>query len=106
MSKRTHSRLDQKQRTEFFEEGKAQDADGDPEADCWICRTAIDYTVDPGTTLDSHTLDHYYPVDDYPELQNEPTNFRHAHKSCNSSRQKGDGDTIQRGLGDPMPDWW
>lgn len=76
MSKRTHTRLDQAQRTEFFDEGKRLDADDDTrtQADCWLCHQRIDYTVSAGTTLDSHTLDHYFPVDTHPELQNEPTN--------------------------------
>lgn len=106
MSKRTHTRLDQKQRTEFYEEGKALDADPETraEADCWLCHTRIDYDVDPGTTQDSHTLDHYFPVDDYPELQNEPTNFRHAHSSCNSSR--GKRGTERTDLGEQVPAWW
>lgn len=104
MSKRTHTREDQRLRTEFFQEGKALDAAGDSEADCWLCRTRIDYTVDPGTTQDSHTLDHYFPVDDYPELQNDPDNFRHAHFSCNSSRGKREAN--RNGLGEPMPAWW
>lgn len=46
-------------------------------AGCWHCGLRIDYTQPPGTTTDKHTLDHYYPVDDYPELQNDPDNFRH-----------------------------
>lgn len=106
MSKRTHTREDQRQRTEFFQEGKALDADQATRhfADCWLCRTRIDYDVDPGTTQDSHTLDHYYPVDSHPELQNEPTNFRHAHFNCNSSR--GKGERITHGLGEPIADWW
>ena len=106
MSKRTHTREDQRQRTEFYQEGKELDADPDTRhlADCWLCRTRIDYDAAPGTTPDSHTLDHYFPVDDYPELQNEPTNFRHAHYSCNSSRGKRGG--TEHGLGEPMDAWW
>ena len=106
VSKRTHSRLDQQQRTEFFEEGRRLDADPATrdEAGCWLCRTRIDYTQPPGTTPDSHTLDHFYPVEDSPHLQNEPTNFRHAHFSCNSSRGKRGG--TEHGLGEPMPAWW
>ena len=106
MSKRRHTRESHRQRTEFFDEGKQLDADPDTRdrADCWLCHTRIDYTVDPGTTQDSHTLDHYYPVEDYPDLQNDPENFRHAHFSCNSSRGKGAPN--EQGLGEPMPAWW
>lgn len=106
MSKRTHTREDQRLRTEFFEEGRRLDSDPETRhlADCHLCHTRIDYEVDPGTTPDSHTLDHYFPVDDYPDLQNDPDNFRHAHFSCNSSRGKGEANT--NGLGEPMPAWW
>lgn len=105
MSKRTHTREDQRQRTEFFDEGKRLDANPETRnlAGCWLCGLRIDYTQAPGTTTDSHTLDHYYPVDDFPELQNDPENFRHCHFDCNSSRGKGDA---ERGLGELMPAWW
>lgn len=105
MSKRVHSRRAQKQRTEFFEEGRRLDADPETraEADCHLCHMRIDYEVDPGTTSDSHTLDHYYPVEDFPELQDDPENFRHAHFNCNSSRGKGQ---VEQGLGEEMPAWW
>jgi hypothetical protein len=106
VSKRTHTREDHRLRTEFFEEGQRLDADPATRhlADCHLCRMRIDYGVDPGTTPDSHTLDHYFPVEDYPELQNDPENFRHAHFNCNSSR--GKGDVNGQGLGEPMPAWW
>lgn len=72
VSKRTHTREDQRQRTEFFEQGKRLDANPETRAlaGCWICGLRIDYEQAPGTTTDSPTLDHYYPVEDYPELQN------------------------------------
>jgi len=105
VSKRPETRLDKQQRTEFFEEGRRLDADPETRhlAACWLCRLPIDYTVDPATTQDSHTLDHYFPVEDYPELQNDPDNFRHAHFNCNSSRGKN---APSPGLGEPMPAWW
>ena len=88
-----------------FEAGKLLDADPATRhlSVCWICTLRIDCEQAPGTTTDSHTLDHYYPVEDFPVLQNEPDNFRHAHFDCNSSRGKGDA---ERGLGEPMPAWW
>ena len=75
-----------------FEAGKLLDADPATRhlSVCWICTLRIDCEQAPGTTTDSHTLDHYYPVEDFPVLQNEPDNFRHAHFDCNSSRGKGD----------------
>lgn len=105
MSKRSHSRLAQKQRTDFYLEGKAFDADEDTRhlANCWLCQGRIDYEVDPGTTDDSHNLDHYFPVDDYPDLQDDPTNFRHSHRICNQRRGK---DAPSAGLGEMVPDWW
>ncbi|MFK4760311.1 hypothetical protein ACI3KS_05185 [Microbacterium sp. ZW T5_45] len=97
-----------KLRDDFFDEGKAQSLSPDPderaESDCWLCRGGIDYTVPPATTPDSHTLDHAKDVDTYPELQEDPDNFRHAHFSCNSSRGKRAPN--DQGLGEPMPAWW
>lgn len=100
---RTNSRRMHKLRDEFFNEGKQLDAAGDPAANCWMDGEPIDYSVAAGTTDDSHNLDHYYTVADHPELQEDPTNFRHAHKLCNAVRGKG---TPRPGLGDAVPDWW
>jgi hypothetical protein len=104
---RTNTRLDHQLRDAFFAEGKAQSESDDPEvrklSDCWLCRTAIDYLADPGTTPDSHNLDHYYPVSTHPELQQDPDGFRHSHFLCNTSRGNR---TPSLGLGEPMPDWW
>lgn len=73
-------------RTAFYEEGKAADADGDPTSNCWLCGMPIDYSVPANTTPDSHNLDHYFPVSEYPELQEDPANFRHSHMDCNGER--------------------
>lgn len=104
---RVESRAMKKLREVFLEEGRELAADPTTEdlAVCWLCGDPIDYTAEPGTTPDSHNLDHFYPVSDYPELQEDPDNFRHAHASCNQSR--GDG---KRGrevnLGEQVPPWW
>lgn len=87
-SKRTTTRAWQAFKTEFFEEGRALDAAGDPAANCWLCGDRIDYAVEPNSTPDSHNLDHFYPVDDYPELQHDPANARHSHADCNVRRGK------------------
>lgn len=103
--KRVESRRMHKLRDEFFELGKRQSAEGRAdEAQCWLCRTDIDYTAAPGTTADSHTLDHYFDVDTHPELQEDPDNFRHAHYSCNSSRGKRAPNT--QDLGEQVAAWW
>ncbi len=104
---RTNTRRMHKLRDEFFAEGARLDADPDTRelASCWLCTDRIDYIASPGTTPDSHTLDHYYAVDDYPELQEDPDNFRHAHFDCNSRRGKR-APTTAAGLGTPMPQWW
>lgn len=73
-------------RQAFFDEGKALDEAEDPTANCWLCGMGIDYSVPANTTPDSHNLDHYYPVRDYPELQEDPANFRHSHADCNVTR--------------------
>lgn len=103
--KRVDTREMKRLRAAFFEEGKQLDANPDTrdDAGCWICRTRIDYTVAQASTPDSHTLDHYYPVEDYPELQYDRDNFRHAHFDCNSSRGKRAPST---GLDTVMPAWW
>lgn len=92
-----------KLRTEFFEQGRRLAAAGDPTADCWLCGMPIDYTVPANTTPDSHNLDHYYPVSDYPERQEDPTGFRHSHQVCNVTRGKR---APAPGLGTIVPDWW
>jgi len=106
--KRVDSRRMKKLRGEFFEEGKrlaaSPVAEERDQSRCWLCRGDIDYTVPQATTPDSHTLDHAKDVDTYPELQEDPDNFRHCHFSCNSSRGKDAPNT--QGLGEPMPAWW
>ncbi len=92
-----------KLRDEFFEQGKLLNTAGDVDADCWLCKEGIDYDADPGSTPASHNLDHFFSVDDYPELQEDPTNFRHSHTLCNQARGKN---APSLGLGDAVPDWW
>lgn len=103
---RTSTRRMHKLRTEFFDEGKALLTDDDPkkraEASCWLCGMEIDYDVEPNSTPDSHNLDHYYPVRDYPELQEDPVNFRHSHQECNVRRG---ADAPQPGLGSLSRSW-
>ena len=104
---RTNSRRMNKLRDEFFAEGKAQSQSDDPEiralSDCWICRTAIDYVAEPHSTDDSHNLDHYYIVRDYPELEEDVDNFRHSHRLCNLNRGTR---APSLGLGEAVADWW
>ena len=102
---RTNHRQDHRLREAFFEEGKRLDADPEtrPRSICWLCRGRIDYTAKPGTTPDSHNLDHRHPVSTHPELQRDPANFRHSHTSCNQHRGNG---APSAGLGEPVPDWW
>lgn len=102
-SNRTHNRAFEKAKQAFFEEGKRLDSEGSPAADCWICHKRIDYSVPPGTTDASHELDHYYPVRDYPDLQDDPAGFRHSHRKCN--RERGSGQP-RLDLGDVIPAWW
>lgn len=102
---RTNTRRMHKLRDDFFDEGRRLDADPATrdQANCWRCKQRIDYTVKANTTPDSHNLGHYYPVDDYPELQEDPSNFRHEHALCNWSAGKS---MHSAGLGDQVPDWW
>ncbi|WP_137843848.1 hypothetical protein [Microbacterium sp. 2FI] len=75
---------------EFFDEGRrlseSDDSHEKASSHCWLCGMAVDYTVPANSTPDSHNLDHYYPVRDYPELQHDPANFRHSHAECNVAR--------------------
>lgn len=100
---RTNTRRMHQLRDAFFAEGKQLDAAGDPAANCWRDGMAIDYSVAPNSTPDSHNLGHYKSVRDFPELQEDPTNFRHEHALCN---QVHGADMHSLGLGEPMPDWW
>lgn len=103
--KRVDTRRMKRLRDDFFEEGKRLDADPETRhlADCWLCKQRIDYTVAPGTTSDSHNLDHYHPVSTHPEIQEDPTGWRHSHAQCNRSRGNG---APSPGLGEPVPAWW
>lgn len=94
---RVQSRAFSKLRKQFFEAGKR---DQEP---CWLCGMSIDYDAAPGTTPDSHELDHYHPVSLSPELQEDPANFRHAHRSCNGARGNR---SPSAGLGQLAPSWW
>lgn len=103
--KRKNTRRMHKLRDEFYEAGKRLDADPATrdQSVCWICKNRIDYDAAPGTTPDSHTLDHRIAVEDAPELQEDPSVFEHAHFSCNSSRGRRH---LSLGLGELAPAWW
>jgi hypothetical protein len=103
--KRTNSRNMHAQRKLFFEQGKAADANEETreDANCWLCHGRIDYTAAPGTTNDSHHLDHFHTVEDRPDLQEDPDNFRHAHRSCNLERGNN---APAPGLGEQVAQWW
>lgn len=105
--KRRNTRRMNKLRTEFYEEGKRLDADPATRhlSVCTYptCGQRIDYSVPPATTPDSHTLEHVKSVEDFPDLQEDPTNFAHMHFGCNSSKGKR---TVGFGLGEQVPDWW
>jgi hypothetical protein len=93
---------------DFYLAGRALSLSDDPEerkqSDCWLCHLPIDYVADPNTTPDSHNLDHYYTVDEHPELQEDPDNFRHSHALCNQQRKTKHIDG--GGLGEMVPQWW
>ena len=102
---RVDTRAMKKSRAHFFAEGKRLDADPATRhlANCWLCGQRIAYDVDPSTTPDSHNLDHYHPVASHPELQHDPSGFRHSHFLCNGVR----GDRAPSpGLGEEIPAWW
>ena len=80
MAKHSSSRFMKASRTAFFRHG------AETSAPCWICGQAIDYDATPNTTDDSHSLDHYRPVSLFPDLEEDPSNYRHSHTSCNRKR--------------------
>ncbi|WP_104128223.1 hypothetical protein [Cryobacterium sp. Y57] len=94
-------------RDEFLAEGRKQSESDDPEvrdlSECWLCKMPIDYVADPHSTDDSHNLDHYFIVRDYPELEEDVGNFRHAHRLCNLNRGTK---SPSLGLGTAVADWW
>ena len=75
---RQTTRRYRRDKANFFADGQRLDAAGDPAADCWLCKRRIDYAAKPGTTDQSHELDHYYPVSLYPDLQHDPAGWRHS----------------------------
>lgn len=60
------------------------------DARCWLCWQRIDYSL-PGDHPAGFSLDHMLPVSKFPELAEEPSNFRPSHLECN----------VQRGNRDP-----
>ena len=94
---RDTGRAFRRSRADFRAEGEAAD---EP---CWICGMTIDYTVPDWTTDDSWSLDHYWPVSLYPELQTDPAGWRHSHTNSNRQRSNhaphpGIGATSRRWL--------
>lgn len=90
------SRRYRKQRNAFRAQGVATNAP------CWICRQPIDYSIewpDP----QAWELDHLYPRSTHPQHAEDPTNFRHSHKTCNA--QRGNTLTLTDNLGTPSRHW-
>lgn len=68
---------------------------------CHLCGQPIDYEAEQGHP-DAFELDHFYPVSDYPELVEDPGNFRPSHGSCN--RRRGNRAAVYS-LGVTSRDW-
>ena len=105
MTKRVDTRNMKRLRAEFFADGKLLDADPDTRhlANCWLCGQRIAYDLAPGTAPDSHNLDHLHPVSERPDLQHDPTGFKHSHMLCNQRRSNR---APSPGLGEEVPAWW
>lgn len=69
---------------------------------CHLCGMPIDYSLPSGEDPNSFEVDHFYNVDDYPELFEDVANFRPSHKDCNASRGKDD---VTPTLGTPSEAW-
>lgn len=68
-------------RKQFKKEGQEENAP------CWVCHQPIDYEADY-TNPCSHTCDHAKPISEYPELEYDYSNLRHAHNKCNVDRYR------------------
>lgn len=104
---RVNTRRMRQLRRDFFEEGRRFDADPRTrdQSVCWLCGQRIDYDAAPGTSEDSHELDHAVPVSEAPDLQEEPSNFRHAHRRCNAARgNRAPSARLSAGAG--VAPWW
>lgn len=69
---------------------------------CHLCGMTIDYSLPSGEDPNSFEVDHFFSVDDYPELFEDEANFRPSHKDCNASRGKKD---VTPTLGTPSEKW-
>jgi len=77
---------------------RQQQAKGLP---CWLCGQDIRYDLkwpDP----QSFSLDHARPLSEFPELAEDPENFRSSHLSCNIGRGTRDHTPT---LGATSRDW-
>ena len=76
-------------------------------ARCWICGDRIDYAKGLGSTDPfAYEADHYYTVDEHPELEYDVANLRPSHVKCN--RRRGNGKPRKPksvGLGKPSRCW-
>lgn len=73
------------------------------DAVCWLCRELIDYDAD--ATIDDYAfqLDHFWPWEPYPNLRDDPTNYRPSHRLCNLKRG---GEMPRPELGPLSRDWF
>ena len=72
-------------RRQCFERDKAANAE------CWIGKHPINYSVKPSSTPDSYEPDHYMPVATHPELALVPENIRPSCRKCNRARRNRAG---------------
>lgn len=70
-------------------------------AECWLCFDAINYSLPPEHP-ESFSVDHAKTVRDFPELGDDPLNFRPSHLICNQRR--GD-DEPHLDIGEPSEEW-
>jgi hypothetical protein len=85
---RDRSRAYRAGRAEF----RAECAAGD--VPCWLCGQAIAYAEPDGTTDDSFSNDHFFPVSTPfgAKVQNDPAGWRASHTGCNRRRGNRDPD--------------
>lgn len=99
------TRASRKTYLEFREECEHElQPDGTIGRPCWICRQAIDYAApaDDYKNDDRFERDHIKPVEQYPELAEDPANWEASHAGCNRNKSNGQA---RPPLGEPSRAW-
>lgn len=100
---RTYTRRMHRLREEFFRTGQAARCCGSARCELLAVQSRDRLCRSGRLNAGSHNIDYCHPVATHPELQEDPSNFRHPHTLCNGQRGKN---APSPGLGEAVPDWW